>query len=315
MNKFEEMETFVRVVEAGTITLAAERLGIAKSAVSRRLSDLEERLQAQLFIRTTRKLTLTDTGRGFYERCLGILADLEETEARVSQIHGELRGSLRLALPRAFGQLQMNDLLTDFLRLHPGLNLDLDFNDRRVDIVQEGFDIAIRIGRLDDSSLIARRFAPIRMLLCASPDYLQAHGTPTSAAELAQHRILGYSLSIDPAIRYRGPDGESRSLVLESSLLANSGEFLLEAGIRGLGLVWEPTFIAHKAVETGQLVPLLCDHQWASSSAHILYPRTRQLSARVRAFVDFVVARFAGLPPWDRVLVERGYIRAAAEDW
>lgn len=310
MSKIEEMETFVRVVDAGTITLAAQRMHLAKSAVSRRLSELEERLQAQLFIRTTRKLRLTDTGQSFYERCLSILADIEETEAQISQVHGELRGRLRVALPRSFGQLQLQDALNDFVEEHPALFLDLDFNDRRVDIIQEGFDVAIRIGKLEDSTLIARRLAPIRMLVCASPTYLRTRGIPASPDELLRHRVLAYSLSSDPAIRYRAEDGSYKSLVLPRAMTANSGEFLLEAGIRGLGLLWEPTFIAYRAVEQGLLVPLLTDFQWATGTAHILYPRTRHLSARVRKFVDFMVARFAGLPPWDRQLVAMGYICA-----
>ncbi len=312
MSKFEEMETFVRVVEAGTITLAAERMNIAKSAVSRRLSDLEERLHAQLFIRTTRKLTLTDTGQSFYERCVSILADVEETEARVSLVHSELHGRLRVALPLSFGQLQMADALTNFICQNRGLVLDLDFSDRRVDIVQEGFDVAIRIGSLEDSTLIARRFARIRMMLCASPDYLQRMGTPTTAEDLKQHRVLAYSLSSDPGLRFRLPTGENQSLVLPEALSANSGEFLLEAGIKGLGLSYGPTFIAHQAVEKGLLVPLLTDHDWFIGNAHLLYPRTRHLSARVRSFVDFIVERFAGLPPWDCRLAEMGFIRQGA---
>ncbi len=309
MNKLEEMETFVKVVEAGTITLAADRLNIAKSAVSRRLTDLEERLQAQLLIRTTRKLILTDTGRSFYDRCVRILADVEETEAQVSLVHKELRGKLRVALPRSFAQRHMTEALMGFMCKHRGVFIDFDFNDRRVDILQEGFDVAIRIGALSDSTLIARRFVRIRMMLCASPSYLNRCGTPKTVEDLKHHRIVRYSLSADPSIRFTTPQGKQEQVVLSEALSANSGEFLLEAGVHGLGLLWEPTFLLHEEVEAGRLVPLMTDCQWPMSNAHILYPQTRHLSARVRGFVDYIVETFSGLPPWDLKLVEMGHIR------
>lgn len=308
MSKFEEMDTFVKVVEAGTMTLAAERLNIAKSAVSRRLSELEERLQAQLFIRTTRKLTLTDTGRGFYQRCLRILADVDESEAQVSLSHSELRGRLRVALPSSFAQRHMTQILMGFMCEHRGLVLDFDFNDRRVDIVQEGFDVAIRIGSLSDSTLIARRLVRIRMMLCASPDYLRRCGVPKTPQDLLQHKVMGYSLSADPGLRYLADDGSTEKVILPEALSANSGEFLLQAGVHGLGLLWEPTFLLHEEVEAGRLVPLLTDCRWVGSQAHLLYPQTRHLSARVRGFVDHVVQQFAGMPPWDRKLAEMGHI-------
>ena len=200
-----------------------------------------------------------------------------------------------------------------FMCKNRGLFIDFDFNDRRVDILQEGFDVAIRIGRLTDSTLIARRFVRIRMMLCASPDYLQRCGTPKTAEDLKQHKVVRYSLSSDPSIRFTSPDGREEQVILEEALSANSGEFLLKAGVHGLGLIWEPTFLLHEEVEAGRLVPLMTDCQWAMSNAHILYPQTRHLSARVRGFVDYIVDKFSGLPPWDQKLAEMGYIQQ--EPW
>ncbi len=226
MDRLEEMRTFVGVVEAGSITGAAERLGIAKSAVSRRLADLEERLSVQLFRRTTRRLDLTDTGRSFYERCLRILADVEEAELAVSQEHGDLRGRLRVAVPLSFGLNHLGPAIDAFLRTHPGIEFDLDLNDRQVDLLAEGFDLAVRIADLEDSTLIARRLAPVRHVVCASPAYLAEHGTPRQSRrarrarlpdlrQCAQPRSLGVHRSGRPTGQRAGPSavaGQQRGL-------------------------------------------------------------------------------------------------------
>ncbi len=308
MNRFEEMQVFTKVVETGTLTAAAEAMNIAKSAVSRRLTELEARLGVQLFIRSTRKLTLTETGRSFYERSVQILADVDETEALVSQSQAELRGHLKIALPSVFGRRHMGDALNDFIGQHPELKVELDFSDRHVDILQDGFDVAIRIGILEDSSLIARRITEINQLLAASPDYLDKYGVPKSPADLSKHRFLAYSLLRTSKIPFITPEGEQVMVQLPAAMRANSGEFLLQAGIAGHGLIWIPTFILHRAVEQGLLQPILQEYRWPSNYAHILYPRTRHLSARVRRFVDFIVARFEGVPPWDCKLRSMGYL-------
>ena len=198
MDKFEDLQAFVAVVEAGSFTGAAERLGAAKSAVSRRVSALEERLGVQLLRRTTRTQNLTETGRSFYEHSARILADLEEAESAVQQEHGELRGTLRVALPLSFGVRHMCKPIASFSRLHPKIRFDLDLNDRRIDLVEEGMDLAIRIGHLPDSSLIARRLFDVRSVVCASPHYLSVHGEPQSPEDLAEHDCLVYSNLPDP---------------------------------------------------------------------------------------------------------------------
>ena len=308
MDRFEGLNAFVRVVEAGSITGAAERLGVAKSAVSRRLAELEERLGTQLMRRTTRKLSLTDSGWAFYERAVRILSDLEEAETSVSQAQGALRGRLRVAAPLSFGLMHLGPAITEFAARHGEVTFDLDFNDREVDLLKEGFDLAVRIGELGDSSLIARRLAPVRLIPCASPAYLDANGAPRSPAELGAHRCLLYAYSREPRVwRYRTPAGEKGSVKVEARLQANNGDFLCQAAVAGEGVVLTPSFIAYREIELGRLVPVLQDVNWPEVAAYAVYPQTRHLSRRVRAFVDFLVERFAGVPYWDRALQTMGH--------
>lgn len=302
MDRFAQLQNFVRVVEAGGISAAAQRWEVAKSAVSRRLAELEEGLGVQLLHRTTRRLHLTETGRSFYERAVQILADLEEAEAAVTAEHCELRGRLRVAAPMSFGLLHLGPAINDFVQQHPALEFDLDFNDRQIDLLQEGFDVGIRIAQLADSSLIARRLAPVRSMVCASPEYLRRHGVPQHPDELAQHRCLLYSNCAAPERwDYRDRDGAERAVTVGEAMRSNNGDQLRGAAIAGLGVVKAPTFIVHQALVRAELVPVLREYGWAGTNAYAIYPQTRHLSRRVRAFVDFLVQRFAGEPPyWDR---------------
>jgi DNA-binding transcriptional LysR family regulator len=301
MDRFADMQVYVSVVESGSISAAAERLNLAKSAVSRRLAELEARLGVSFIHRTTRRLNLTESGRAYYTRCVAILADVEEAESAVSQAHGALKGSLKVALPLAFGLLHVAPLIQAFMTLHPDVRFELDFNDRQIDLMQEGFDLAIRIATLADSSLIARRLAPIRHVVCASPGYLARHGTPRAAADLAQHVCLAYSNVRDPGLwNYHDPECEPGQVRVPVRLAASSGEFLLRAAIAGEGLVQLPTFYVHEALRTGQLVQLLADHAWPELAAYAVYPPTRHLSSRARALIDFLAERLAGEPHWDR---------------
>jgi DNA-binding transcriptional LysR family regulator len=302
MDRFADMKMFVAVVEAGSISAAADRLEVAKSAVSRRLADLEARLGAELLHRTTRRLTLTDSGRAFYERAQRILADLEEAEQAVTQAHGAVRGRLKVALPLSFGLKHVAPLINAFMALHPAVEFDLDFNDRRIDLMQEGFDLAIRIAKLPDSSLIARKLAPVRSVLCASPDYLDRHGAPVRAADLAGHASLVYSNLANPGMwSYVGPDGQPGSVQVPIKLRANNGDFLCQAAIAGQGVILHPTFYLNEHIRAGTLVPLLTDHAWPEVNVYAVYPPTRHLSRRVRAFVDFLAEKLAGEPYWDRL--------------
>lgn len=303
MDRFTDMQTFVRVAETGSISGAAERLGIAKSAVSRRLAELEGRLGVQLFHRTTRRLSLTDSGRSFYEHCVRILEEVDEAELSVAAAHREVRGALRVALPLSFGLLHLAPAIQEFMRRHPAVEFDLDFNDRQVDLVREGFDVAIRIAQLADSSLMARRLAPIRHVVCGSPDYFARHGIPRHPADLARHRCLAYSNLPSPGLwTCRDAQGRQVSVSVPLWLKANNGDFLSRAAMAGEGLILQPTFYLAEAIAAGQLVPVLRDFGWPEINAYAIYPPTRHLSSRVRAFVDFLAEYFSGEPAWDRII-------------
>ncbi len=301
MRRFSDLEAFIAVVEAGSFTAAAERLDIAKSAVSRRVSALEERLGVQLLRRTTRRLNLTETGRSFYEHSARILADLDEAEAAVLQQHGELRGKLRVALPLSFGARHMYEPIAEFSRRHPRVSFDLDLNDRRIDLVAEGVDLAVRIGRLADSTLIARRLFEARTVVCASPAYLERRGTPQTPDDLADHDCLVYTNLPDPGKWVcTDREGVRHAIDVPVTMTASSGDFLCASATEGLGLVMQPTFIAGESVSRGELKPVLTDYQWPVTPAYAIYPPTRHLSYRVREFIDFLAEYFAAEPYWDR---------------
>ena len=282
------------------MTAAANQLELAKSAISRRLAELEQRLGVELFHRTTRKMTLTDTGRGFYERSRRILDDLSEAEHAVSQAHHELSGVLRIAAPLTFGLLHLGPAITEFATRHPGLQFDLDFNDRQIDLVQEGFDLGIRIAELRDSSLIARKLAEIHSVLCASPSYLNKYGTPQTPEDLLKHRCLEYSY-VPPDEQWSFIDETGKIIRLKPvfALRANNGNYLRDAAIAGLGILHQPTFIAYQSIRNGELQPILQNYRFRVVNAYAIYPPTRHLSQRVRRFIDFLVERFSGTPYWD----------------
>ncbi len=299
MSRFEAMHTFVRVVEMGGISRAGESMDLAKSAVSKRLRDLESRLGVQLLTRTTRSLSLTEAGRGYYEHCLRILADLEEVESEIGAPDAALAGYLKVAAPMTFGVMHIGPALNKFMEINPQLQLEVDFDDRHVNLVEEGFDLGIRIARLKDSSLIARRLTPIRFIVCASPDYLQHHGEPLQPADLAGHCSLRYGNVPDSRWVFTGPAGRLERVKVPVRMVSNNGDFLLEAAIAGLGLVRQPSFIVYKALASGQLKELLPHYQSPEISAFAVYPQIRHRSHRVRALIDFLVARFTGTPYWD----------------
>jgi len=299
MDRLENMETFIRVVEDGGISAAADHLGVAKSAVSRRLKELEGHLGVELFHRTTRRMNLTDTGRAFYQQSIRILDDLLEAELSASQAHGELRGNLKVALPLSFGLMHLGPAINDFLQLHPQINFDLDFNDREVDMMQESFDLAIRIGHLPDSSLIARRLATDQGVMCASPQYLEKMGTPEKPEDLSNHQCLVYNLLRDYEYWHLfDKEGQRVKVKINAHLKASNGEFLRDAAVNGMGIVFMPTFIIYQEIERGDLIHVLPSYKNPEMSIHAIYPQTRHLSHRVRAFVDFLVERFKGTPYW-----------------
>lgn len=303
MDRFEDMRCFVQVVDRGSVTGAAESLGVAPSAVSRRLKELEARLGAQLLQRTTRRMSVTEAGRAFHAQCQRILADLDEAEAEVSNRAGALNGGLRVAAPASFGVGHLTPVLVAFMRANPGVLLDVDFSDRPVDLVAEGFDLAVRIGNLRDSSLVARKLTDVRSVCCAAPGLLAERGTPQHPDALRDWPALCYTGTERPEIwRYRTGDGNEGSVHLSPRLLASSGSALRDAAIAGEGVIMTPSFVAHRAIDEGKLVPFLCDFHWPERAIFAVYPQTRHLTARARAFIDHLRRSIGPNPYWESFL-------------
>ncbi len=301
MDRFADLKAFVAVVESATFSAAGERLGIAKSVVSRRVSQLERRLGSRLMNRTTRRLALTDAGRNFYQRAVHILADLDDAEQSVAAETTELRGSLKLAAPLSFGLRHLSSAIADFLIEHPAIELNLDLNDRNVNLVEDGFDMAVRIGDLPDSTLIARRLGLSRHVTCASPAYLRAHGTPAHPDDLRHHVGLQYSnLGYQQQWRYQTARGKVIHAQPRIRIRSNNGEALAAAAVAGLGITSGPTFILGGYIEDNSLLPLLSDYQRPPVGIHALYPPGRLMPRRIQAFSEFLAQRFSDTPYWDQ---------------
>jgi DNA-binding transcriptional LysR family regulator len=287
--------SFVRVAETGSFARAAERMGLSKPVLSRRVARLEEQLGARLLTRTARGAQPTDIGQAYYARAANILAELEAAEEVVAEAVTQIAGPIRITAPLTFGVAHLAPALADFARLHPRVELDIELEDRTVDLAGGGYDVAVRIGRLADSALIARRIAPVRKHVLASPAYLEARGRPTRPADLAGHDILLYAHE-----QWRFQVGERWETVRVSPRLrSNNGEMLLAACEAGLGICLLPTFIAAPAIGRRTIEPLLLDHPAEEGALHAVMPPGRATTARVRALVDFLVARFGPEPSWD----------------
>jgi DNA-binding transcriptional LysR family regulator len=299
MGQLEEMSVFVRIVDAGGIGKAAEQLGMAKSGISRRLVALENRLGVKLINRTTRSTSLTGAGRQYYEAAVKLIGDVSELNALTSDAETSLEGPLRLAAPLSFGLCHLSKAIDVFSGEHPGLTFNIDFSDRHVDLVEKGMDLAIRITDLKDSSLRARRICPIQLVLCASPGYLQTHGTPLKPDDLKDHQVLSYDIGAGTALKLADGQGNEQQVHVASRMVANNGDFLRDMALSGHGIVLLPTFIVWQSLASGQLVSILESYTPAPLSAWAVYPQTRYLSHRVRLFIDFLVERFGENPYWD----------------
>ena len=303
MDRFADIEAFTAVVEAGTFSAAGDRLGVAKSVVSRRISQLERRLGSRLLHRTTRRLALTETGKNFYQRAVQVLADLDDAEQSVTEETIELRGSLKLAAPLSFGLVHLSDAITDFLDEHPAIELNLDLNDRNINLVEEGFDIAVRIGELQDSTLVAKRLGTVRNITCASRAYLERHGEPTSPDELHQHIGLQYSnINYKQQWCYVTPEGKMIYAQPQIRIRANNGEALAAAASAGLGITTGPTFILSRYIKAGSLITILDEFQRPSVGIYAVYPPGRLIPRRIQVFSDFLAGRFGDNPYWDNGL-------------
>ena len=287
------------MVEAGGISAAAERMGIAKSAVSRRLQELESRLSVQLLQRTTRRTHLTDAGREFYQRSLQLLDELNEAEQSVQSGQRAFGGRIRINAPLSLGLRHLLPVIELLQGQHPQLVFDLDLDDREINIIEEGVDLLLRLGKLEDSSLVARELCPINFIYCAAPDYLARRGVPKQPADLSAHDGIGFSL-VPEAEQWQLGMVHGRLLHKPHILLnTNNGDMILKAAEAGLGIARLPTFISHEAIEQGQLQQVLHHYSSPPLALYVLYPSRRHLPQRVRALIDFLVEWFAEGPPWD----------------
>ena len=299
MDRIDSMGVFAKVVEKQSFSGAARELRLSQAAVSKHVRALEDWLGAQLMNRTTRRLNVTEIGALVYERCERILDEIDDVRQSTSALQTAPRGVLHLAAPVSFGITQLGPVLADYLSRYPEVVVDVTLDDRFIDLVEEGFDLALLIGELQDSSLVARRLAPVRFVLCASPFYVEQHGAPREPADLTNHRCLFYSLRAIPGEwRFKGPEGEV-SLRINGRFRSNNGNMLHAAMLGGAGIGLAPTFVVGKDLAEGRLVSLMPDYQPIGSELSAIYPPGRNLSAKVRSMIDFLAARFGPEPPWD----------------
>lgn len=294
MDRFQSIAAFVSVIENGSFARAAEKLGQSVSAVSRRVAELEEHLDARLLNRTTRRLSLTETGRAFHERAVQLLADLEEAEQGASAGGVTPRGTLKLTAPITYGIRVLAPIVAAFAAKYDQVRVDVDLSDRVVDLVDEGFDLAVRIGEIRSQFLVARRIGATSLVCCAAPSYLERHGTPRTPDDLARHSCLTYEYAATRhQWRFIGADGGDKVVRIGGPLHANNGRMLAALAVEGAGGVCEPDFILGPDIARGALVPILADWKLPAIAVHVAYPSRRHLSAKVRAFVDYLAERLA----------------------
>ena len=296
MDKFAAIHAFVRVVEAGGFAAAAREMGMSRSAINKLVITLETELGVRLLQRSTRQVNPTATGTAFYERCLGILADLEEAELAVSQAQAEPIGTLRVNAPMTFGTLHLGAVISEFMAQYPGVQVQLTLEDRFIDPLTEGFDLTLRIAQPEPSPrLVVHELAQLRLLLCAAPSYLELHGLPTSAGELNNHSCLAYGeLTNRNEWILDSPDGAIR-VPVNGAMCSNNGEVLKDAAIHGLGIVLLPQFIVQQSLEAGRLEEIGLDSRPQNLSLCVMYPTNRHLSTKVQLLTAFLQKRFSEL--------------------
>jgi DNA-binding transcriptional LysR family regulator len=293
-DRFQAIGVFIKVVETGGFARAAEKLDLSTSAVSRHVAELETRLGARLLHRTTRRISLTEAGQAFFEKSLQLMADLEEAEAIATLATAKPRGTLKLTCSINFGMHHLAPAIGAFQCQHPDVLFDVNLSDRFVDLVEEGLDLAIRIGDLGNPNLVAKRIGEMRLIACASPTYLKGHGTPKHPDDLARHNCLVYEYSPAKGLwRFTAKDGTEHRVKIAGSVHANNGDMLAAIAAEGVGITCEPDFIVDPLIATGRLVPILKDYRAPTAGIFAVYPSRRHLSAKVRVFVDFLAARFA----------------------
>lgn len=300
MDKLEAMQAFVKVVTSGSYAEAGRTLGLTRSAVSKAVMELEQVLGARLLDRTTRRVGPTEAGLSYYERCVDILARIEETELQVSRLHDEPRGVLKLNAPMSFGMRYFAPAVGDFMKLHPDLKIELTLNDRFVDPIEEGVDVTVRIAQLSDSSLIARKLAPARRVLVAAPSYLEMHGEPVHPNDLEKQRCLNYGHTTTLQQWQLTQNGETTRVPIHSVLCANNGDVLRDMAILGHGITQLPTFLVGPDIAAGRLRVVMPEYPPTDLAIYALYAPSRYLAAKTRLLIDFLVQRFGDSPEWDR---------------
>ncbi len=300
MDSLTDIAVFVQVVESGSFTAAAKRLSLSKSVVSKYVTRLENRVGARLLNRTTRRLSVTEAGQTFYERSRRGLLEIEEAEAEVSRLQGEPRGTLRVNTPMSFGILHIAPAIPEFLRRYSELSIDMHLDDRRVDVIEEGFDVSVRISDLPDSSLIARRVGPCRHAIVASPEYLKRHGTPRTPNELRDHNVITYQYQESALEWHFQAAGETPILVpVSGSIQMTNSLALREAVLNGAGITRTPTFVVGRDLQDGTLQAVLTNYETLEVSIYVVFPQRHLLAPKVRAFVDFMTERISDEPYWD----------------
>ena len=301
MQNLTDIAIFVKVVELSSFTAAAEVLEMSQPVVSKAVTRLEEKLGARLLNRTTRRLSLTEAGSELFRRSVRALEEIENAELEVARFQTEPRGTLRISAPMSFSILHLGAAIQPFLERYPGVAVELNLDDRHVDLVEEGFDVAIRIGRLENSNLVARKITPCRQVLCASPGYLAKHGMPERPEDLLEHNCIVYSfMSNAREWRLADPAGEEHVVPIKGSLHSNNGLVNRAAAMSGVGIALLPTFYLGEQLKSGELKPILCKFAPPQLAVYAVYPERRNLTPKVRAFVDFLAVTFGPEPPWEK---------------
>ncbi|HTT40631.1 MAG TPA: LysR family transcriptional regulator [Burkholderiales bacterium] len=296
MDRLEAMQMFVRIVETGSFSAVAQELGTTQPTISKQLTALEKRFKTRLLNRSTRSLTLTQPGASFYERCKQIVGEVREAEGALGRLQATLTGTLHVNGSIALGQIFLTPMMLKFQHLYPELTVELSLNDRFIDLVDEGVDVAVRLGRLADSSLVARFLGRTRRVLCATPGYLGTHGAPEKPEDLAQHNCLLYAyLSTGNEWAFKAADEEIRVRV-QGNFKANNGHAIREALLVGAGVALMPDWLIHDQLERGELTVLLPEFATEPLEINAVYPSSRHLSAKVRTLIDFLQAEFAATP-------------------
>lgn len=293
MGQIEDLRSFVQIVDQGSIGKAAEQAGVAKSAMSRKLRLLEERMQTALITRTTRQWSLTEAGREYYDRGISVLSAFDEFEAGIRNENLSLHGEIQLSVPLYFGRIRLTRYLLEFSKNHPDVHLNIEFSDKMVDVIDDHFDLVVRISELPDSSLIARQLCVTRHIVCASPKYLKKSGPINEPSDIRSHRIIQFGSTKRPKWSFSAKGGKSATVPLIASLNSHDGEFLINAAEHGLGIVRVPDFLAQTSLNTGRLVQVLQSFEHKPRGIYIVYPSARYLPHRTRVLMDFLLDSFS----------------------